>query len=234
MKSGREYDPPSDLFGNDDPEGSPSGKLFRLMLLPAVVGAMFFGGVYWLRLQTATGGAAPEQSTLVQVHLMPRPDPIPLPAAPATQSAAISDPTPASGPSDVPAAIANQALAALPSEMPVPAEPVVQSTSLPSPTASAPNAATAEFRNALLRHIARFQRYPRAAEREGLQGTVYAVFSISRDGKVLGAWVKTSSGQAVLDRAAIETIRRAQPLPAIPPALPDPFKIELALGFDAP
>ena len=62
----------------------------------------------------------------------------------------------------------------------------------------------------------------------------HAVFSISRDGKVLGAWVKTSSGQAVLDRAAIETIRRAQPLPAIPPALPDPFKIELALGFDAP
>ncbi len=61
-----------------------------------------------------------------------------------------------------------------------------------------------------------------------------AVFSVSRDGKLLGAWVKTSSGEAVLDQAAIDTLRRAQPLPVIPSALPDPIKIELALGFDPP
>jgi protein TonB len=50
--------------------------------------------------------------------------------------------------------------------------------------------------------------------------------------RVLGAWIKTSSGQQVLDQAAIDTIRRAQPMPAIPSGLPDSLKIEVALGFD--
>ena len=59
-----------------------------------------------------------------------------------------------------------------------------------------------------------------------------AVFSIGRDGKLLGTWVKTSSGQAVLDQAAMDTILRAQPLPQIPPALPDSMKVEVALAFD--
>jgi periplasmic protein TonB len=218
----------------DDLEPSSSAELVRMILLPAVVGALFIGGVYWLRLQVATGGGAPESTTVVQVHLLPRPDPIPVPVAPATQSAVISAPSPASDPIEAPAAISNQTLAALPTEAPAVAEPAAPSTSLQSANDAAPNSATLEFRNALLRHIAKFQRYPKGAERQRLQGTVHAVFSVSRDGRLLGAWVKTSSGEAVLDKAAIDTIRRAQPLPVIPSALPDPIKIELALGFDPP
>lgn len=217
----------------DDLEPSASAMLVRLMLLPAIVGVLFFGGVYWLRLQVATGGA-PESMAVVHVHLLPRPDPIPIPVAAAAQSAAISVPSPANGPTEAPAAISNQTLAALPSEAPAVSEPAAPSTSLRSSNDAAPSSATLEFRNALLRHIARFQRYPRAAELKRLQGTVRAVFSVSRDGRLLGAWVKTSSGEVVLDQAAIETLRRAQPLPVIPSALPDPIKIELALGFDPP
>jgi protein TonB len=221
-----------DPEGND-PEPSSSTELLRLVLFSAIVGMLFIGGVYWLRLQVAAGGGAPESTTLVQVHLLPRPDPIPVPVAPATLSAAISVPNPTSGQTEAPAAVANQTLAALPTEAPTVSQPAVPSTSQPSSDASS-TPATLEFRNALLRHIARFQRYPRAAELKRLQGTVRAVFSVSRDGKLLGAWVKTSSGEAVLDQAAIETLRRAQPLPVIPSALPDPIKIELALGFDPP
>lgn len=219
---------------NNAPEQSPSTELWRLMLVPAVVGVLFIGGVYWLRLQVATGGGAPETTAVVQVHLLPRPDPIPVPVAPVTQPAAVSVPNPTSGQTEAPAALPNRTLAALPTEAPSVSEPAVPSTSQPSSTDAPPSSATLEFRNALLRHIARFQRYPRAAEPKRLQGTVRAVFSVSRDGKLLGAWVKTSSGQAVLDQAAIETLRRAQPLPVIPSALPDPIKIELALGFDPP
>ncbi|WP_213737823.1 energy transducer TonB [Bradyrhizobium sp. dw_411] len=221
-----------DPEGND-PDPSSSTELLRLVLFPAIVGMLFIGGVYWLRLQVAAGGGAPESTTLVQVHLLPRPDPIPVPVAPATLSSAISVPNPTSGQTEAPAAVANQTLAALPTEAPTVSEPAVPSASQPSSDASS-TPATLEFRNALLRHIARFQRYPRAAELKRLQGTVRAVFSVSRDGKLLGAWVKTSSGEAVLDQAAIETLRRAQPLPVIPSALPDPIKIELALGFDPP
>jgi protein TonB len=217
----------------DSTEPSPSSALLRLMLFPAIVGLLFFGGVYWLRLQVAAGGGAPETTAVVQVHLLPRPDPIPVPVAAAT-SAAVGVPNPASGPTEAPAAITSQTLAALPSEAPAVSEPATPSTNLQSSSDAAPNSATLEFRNALLRHIARFQRYPRAAEPKRLQGTVRAVFSVSRDGRLLGAWVKTSSGEVLLDKAAIDTIRRAQPLPIIPSALPDPIKIELALGFDPP
>jgi periplasmic protein TonB len=219
--------------GGDSTDPSPSSALLRLMLFPAIIGVLFFSGVYWLRLQVAAGGGAPEATAVVQVHLLPRPDPIPVLVSPATSSA-VSVPNPASSPTEAPAAIANQALAALPSEASAVSEPAAPSTSLQSSSDVAPNSATLEFSNALLRHIARFQRYPRAAEPKRLQGTVRAVFSVSRDGRLLGAWVKTSSGEALLDKAAIDTIRRAQPLPVIPSVLPDPIKIELALGFDPP
>jgi protein TonB len=218
----------------DDLEPSASAMLVRFMLLPAIVGVLFFGGVYWLRLQVAAGGGAPESTAVVQVHLLPRPDPIPIPVAAAAQSASISVPSPANGPTEAPAAMSNQTLAALPSVAPAVSEPTAPSTSLRSSSDAAPSSATLEFTNALLRHIARFQRYPKGAERQRLQGTVRAVFSVSRDGRLLGAWVKTSSGEVVLDQAAIETLRRSQPLPVIPSVLPDPIKIELALGFDPP
>jgi protein TonB len=105
----------------------------------------------------------------------------------------------------------------------------------PTSTSNAPqSSAIAQFRTALLHHIANYQRYPKAAERDRLQGTVDTVFAMSRDGRLLGVWIKTSSGMAALDQAAIDTIRRAQPLPGIPAVLPDPIRIELALGFDPP
>jgi protein TonB len=236
MRLSTGYDPSSDAFDREggDPEPSPSTALLRLMLIPAIVGMLFFSGVYWLRLQVATGGGAPESTAVVQVHLLPRPDPIPIPVAPAAQSAALDVPSPASGPTEAPTTISDRTLAALPSEAPSLSEPAATNMSLQSSNDPAPNSATLEFRNALLRHIAKFQRYPKGAEPQRLQGTVRAVFSVSRDGRLLGAWVKTSSGQPVLDKAAIDTLRRAQPLPVIPSALPDPIKIELALGFDSP
>lgn len=217
---------------DDGPDASRSATLLRLLLLPAIIGFIFFGGVYWLRLHLTTGGGTPEQAAVVQVHLMQRPDPVPIPVNQATQSTASGPSSPVSGPTEAPAAISNQAPAALPAEAPAASEPVAPSASPRATRDLVSDPATLAFRSELLRHIARFQRYPKAAERAQLQGTVDAVFSIGRNGKLLGVWVKTSSGQAVLDQAAIDTIRRAQPLPPIPTSLPDSLKIEVALGFD--
>ncbi|MFX9116149.1 energy transducer TonB, partial [Acinetobacter baumannii] len=63
-------------------------------------------------------------------------------------------------------------------------------------------------------------------------GAVETLFSMQRDGTVLEVWVKTSSGQAALDKAAVDAIRRAQPLPSIPWGLPDDLKVEIWLEFD--
>jgi protein TonB len=206
--------------------------MLRLMLFPAIVGLLFFGGVAWLRLQLEAGGGTPEQTSVVEVHLLPRPDPLPIPVNQAAQSAALTPPSPANGPTEAPASISNQATAALPAEEPAASEPPMPSAGLKATPDRVPNSAKLTFRTELLRRIAGFQRYPRAAEREHLQGTVHTEFSMDRDGKVIKVWVRRSSGQPILDQAAIDTIRRAEPLPPIPAALPDALKVDIALGFD--
>lgn len=220
------------LPADDGADLSPAATLARLMWFPVLIGLLFIGGVYWMRVELAAAGGTPEQTTLVQVHLLPRPDPLPILVNSAPQSSAITPPSPVAGSTETPASIANEAFAALPTEEAVRSDPPLPSAGLKNTAEPVPNNARVTFRTELARHIARFQRYPKAAERQHLQGTVGTVFSINRDGKLLGVWVKTSSGQAVLDQAALDTIRRAQPLPAIPPALPDTLKVEVALGFD--
>jgi periplasmic protein TonB len=148
------------------------------------------------------------------------------------QTAMIGNPGPADQRIDAPAETSDHEV----TDDPVPSSsvsPIPTPSHDPTPVANAPESpAVLEFRETLLRHIARYQKYPSAAERLKLRGTVRTVFSVGRNGRLLGVWVKTSSGETILDQAAIETIRRAQPLPAIPAALPDPLKIEIALGFD--
>lgn len=65
-------------------------------------------------------------------------------------------------------------------------------------------------------HLNRFKRYP-AGERE--TGAAAVRFSIDPSGRVLSAGLARSSGNAALDRAAVEMVRRASPVPAPPPAI---------------
>jgi protein TonB len=220
------------LLTDDTPGASSTAAMLRLMLFPAIIGIFFVGGVYWLRLRLDTAGGMTEQTALVQVHLLPRLDPLPIPVNQAAQSATITRPSLTHGPTETPATISSETLAALPAEEPAASEPAIPSAGLKAAPDPVPNSAKMTFRSELLRHIARFQRYPRAAERQHLQGTVRTGFSMDRDGNVLAVWVRTSSGQPVLDQAAIDTIRRAQPLPRIPAALPASLKVDIALGFD--
>jgi protein TonB len=87
------------------------------------------------------------------------------------------------------------------------------------------------FQRALQRHIGRFRRYPSSAQ-SGQRGIVHVVFSMRRDGTVSEIAVRRSSGHPALDEAATDTIRRAQPLPTIPPDLPDILTISLPVSFD--
>jgi protein TonB len=220
------------LITDDRPGASPSATMLRLMLFPTIVGLLFFGGVAWLRLQLEAGGGTPEQITMVEVHLLPRPDPLPIPVNQAPQSETIAPQSLVNGPTEAPAAISNQVLAALPAEEAAASEPPMASAGLKATPHRVPSSAKVTFRTELLRHIAGFQRYPRAAERQHLQGTVHTEFSMDRGGKVINVRIRRSSGQPILDQAAIDTIRRAEPLPPIPAALPDALKVDIALGFD--
>jgi periplasmic protein TonB len=211
-----------------------SGELLRLFVTPFLVTLLLVGGVYWVRLQMPAGSTGQQQTSVVQVHLLPRPDFAPIVTASASHSTtqtvashadtSLKEPNPATSddPAPVPRARTFSPAEAPPSNV----------LSSPSVVSGPVSSAAVKFQQALLRHVAQYQRYPNAARPLHLEGKVDTQFSMSRDGKLLGVWVKTSSGQVMLDKEAIETIRRAQPLPPIPPELPDSLNIHVQLVFD--
>lgn len=81
---------------------------------------------------------------------------------------------------------------------------------------SAGNAAISNYPGKIVSKLRRSLRYPSAARRERLNGVVRVQFTISANGGVQGIRVVGSSGSAVLDKAAIDTVRRAAPFPSIP------------------
>jgi TonB family protein len=58
--------------------------------------------------------------------------------------------------------------------------------------------------------------YPEAAKKEGLEGAPKVGFTVSLDGKVNDASLVKSCGHDILDKAALETVRRSSPLPFYP------------------
>jgi protein TonB len=104
-------------------------------------------------------------------------------------------------------------------------KPVVQP---PAPETRAPpktervaqfTEASANAYNALVfGHMQRFKRYPSSAR--GASGVVVVRFELNRTGALIGSAVTKSSGNAALDQAALDLLRRASPFPPFPVAKP--------------
>lgn len=115
------------------------------------------------------------------------------------------------------------------------ADPVPETTapkSTPAPPArqaSSDHKATWEAQ--LLAHLEKYRRYPAAARARREQGVAYVTFRMNRSGAVLSAVVVRSSGSPLLDQAALETLRRAQPLPGIPDGKPDTLELSVPVEF---
>lgn len=112
-------------------------------------------------------------------------------------------------------------------------------TALPEPPSEiafrAPSSETvADFQRRLLDHIALYRRFPAAARAAHLRGRVLLMFVMNRDGTVRDVTVEESSGAAVFDQEALDTVRRAQPMPPIPATLADHLKILLPVEYSAP
>jgi len=116
-----------------------------------------------------------------------------------------------------------------------PAKPVTETRapkSIPAPPArQASSNISATWEAQLLAHLEKYRRYPAAARARREQGVVHVRFRMSREGRLLSAEVLRSSGSTALDRAALDTVRRAQPLPAIPPEKPDPLELSVPVEF---
>jgi periplasmic protein TonB len=206
-----------------------------LIGVAVLVPFLLTAGVYWLH-HAPDGPAVTVTDSVVEVQLIPLRDSVsqvreaalPRGQAPPQSESVIDDPN---------RAIPQEPLAITPSVQPIPAESSANrsGSAVSSSPADRPMAQSATaFQQTLLRHIARFRYYPDEARRDQIQGTVQLIFAMQRNGMVMDVWVKTTSGSSVLDAAAIETVRKAQPMPRIPADLPNQLNILIPVAFGLP
>lgn len=115
-------------------------------------------------------------------------------------------------------------------EAPVVAEPPPIATEAP-PAETAPTPAPepsldargkraqSQYLRELMAWLARHRVYPAEAKKQKLEGVVQVRFAIDRDGRLLSATVHRSAGAELLDQAALDVLRRAEPMPKFPKAL---------------
>jgi len=80
---------------------------------------------------------------------------------------------------------------------------------------------TQDYTATLLAWLEQHKEYPRTARNRRQQGTVMLYFVLDRQGRVSASRIEQSSGYQTLDAEALKMLQRAQPLPAIPDAMPN-------------
>ena len=97
----------------------------------------------------------------------------------------------------------------------IPAEPP------PKPVTPPPDldAARSSYGSLLSREFAKHKQYPRVAQMRGWQGTTRIELQIDAAGNVTTSRIAESSGYEMLDKQAMEMVRKASPLPLPPEAL---------------
>ncbi|HSX62406.1 MAG TPA: TonB family protein [Tahibacter sp.] len=200
--------------------------LFALLLSLAL--HVLAGALLW---QWTTDIAPKPESPVLQVRLRAgggKPAPAPLadqPPAPPAPVAATPKPQRLPAPVPAPPPSERAKTATLPTAPPVvasqePAPVVPASTATTQADTSGtdvvtppedPLVNTATMR--VLEWLAQHRRYPGPARRARLQGTVEIVVVLMPDGRLVDQRIAQSSGHAILDKAALDLLRRASPVP---------------------
>jgi TonB family protein len=84
----------------------------------------------------------------------------------------------------------------------------------------------ARYEQELSGWLERHKVYPESAADAGLQGRVIVRVQMNRQGRVLGSWIEQSSGHAILDKAVLAQVMRANPFPAAPKTYPGHSMLE--------
>lgn len=115
---------------------------------------------------------------------------------------------------------------------PSPAERRAPRQVAPAPGAVSRDAnALPSWRARLAAQLERNKRYPAEARSRGDQGTAQLAFTIDRSGGVHRARIVRSSGSSILDRATLDMIARAQPLPPPPAELGGAVSISVPIRY---
>ena len=98
-------------------------------------------------------------------------------------------------------------------------------------SAGAPGGEYGPYLARLRQRVQASLRYPAAARRRGLQGTVALEIVIRRDGALDAVMLADSSSHGLLDAAALETVRRLAPEPFPPDVAPRVLRVRLPVVF---
>ena len=188
-----------------------------LLIVLLVHFGLAFWSLFW-QPQAAPLAAMPAPAMMLELAPLPE-APTPPPPQPEPQPEPKPEPTPEPKPAeDVP-----------------PAQPSQQAR---APEASAAQSASSQvaqgqptWESLLLGHLNRHKRYPHDARQRGQEGTVKVRMVIDGRGRVLDHQVLAGSGSRSLDRATLQMIRRAQPLPAPPAELLKNGSLEVIAPF---
>lgn len=101
------------------------------------------------------------------------------------------------------------------------------------PAAAPDPGAVSDYYRRVESHLARFHAYPAALSGARPTGVVRVGLIVQRDGRVMDAWIETSSGIVPLDEAALQTLKRAEPLPGLPATLPGAIDLIVPLRYAA-
>jgi protein TonB len=202
--------------------------LWGIVIISPIV---FSAGIYFLQRMTL-GSQEKSGFPMIEVRLVEQPRPEAMPPSPQSNSASEGRPEPMVEAPNKPIPEETKTAAI----DPAPSTPSITEKAPATPgnrPRGASTGAMSAFQRILLSHIARFRQYPVGAK-SGQHGVTQLVFAMRRDGSVSEVWVRETSGSRLLDDAAADIIRRAQPLPAIPADLPDQLTIGLPISFDPP
>lgn len=173
----------------------------------------------------------------------PRPEPRPLPAVeprpeprPEPRTEVRPEPQPVARVEPPPVPVAQPRIEPVTPQVQPPAPPVAATVHpapvaapVPLPTPPQPVALKKEasvpaleprllliYGQSISKEIKRYQKYPQIAQRHGWEGTTEVLLQIAADGKVTSITLGKSSGRSVLDKEALNMVRRASPLPQAP------------------
>lgn len=209
---------------------------------------LFSLGLHMVVLAVLPGVPTDQDKTPVQlsVELQPPPKPLPQPEPPKPpqpekprQSPQKPLPQPKPEPLPVPLPRVVPPSAPVHEPGPQPAPPVISIAPppiAPPPTFSAPppppeppkprgpseqdiENARGNYGNLLSREFAKHKQYPRIAQMRGWQGSTKVELHIDANGGITSLSISESSGFEILDKQALEMVRKASPLPQPPETL---------------
>ena len=213
---------------NPDPGARPRWTIALLLVITAHL--LFALGVrHWPQSVPVSEQPAAlliELAPQLQATPAPKPAVQPPVAKPVAQPPAKAKPLASTAkPQTKPHIAPAEPVAKVPPEPVSPSQTVVAAAAAPAQPSS--KTAEANWQNRLLNHLARYKRYPDDARRRGAHGLNSLRLVIDGAGQVESFALVKLSGSPSLDRATLQMIRRAQPLPAPPQELLEDGRVEV-------